>query len=47
MKECLIVVGLFFSVIVLFVSLDFFATWNRYPRSSCCDVARLVARSYP
>lgn len=47
MKECLIVLGLFFSAIAFVVSLEFCATWNRYPRSSPDDIARLVARSYP
>lgn len=46
MKECLIVLGLFFSAIALTLSLEFYVTWRRYPRSSADDIARLVARSY-
>ena len=45
MKECLIVLGLFFSAIAFALSLEFYATWRRSPRSSADDIARLVARS--
>jgi len=47
MKECLIVVGMFFSGVAAIVSIDFVATSGYYPNHTLEDVGRVVAMGYP
>ncbi len=46
MKECLIILGLYFGSVGSVVSLDFAATCTYYPGHSFNDVGRVVAMGY-
>lgn len=46
MKECLIILGLYFGGLGSIVSIDFVASWTYYPGCTLEEVGRVVGMGY-